>query len=85
MSDEGRSSLIAITFNFRTKELGKGLGRGEMRKIFISFIFKDYNYLFLKRGREEEREGEKHRCVVVPCTPPTGDLAHNPGMCPNGN
>ena len=32
---------------------------------------------------EEEREGEKHQCVVASCAPPTGDLAHNPGMCPD--
>ena len=31
---------------------------------------------------EEEREGEKHQCVVASRMPPTGDLAHNPGMCP---
>ena len=30
----------------------------------------------------EEREGEKH-CVVASHVPPTGDLAHNPGMCPD--
>ena len=29
------------------------------------------------------REGEKHQCVVASHTPPTGDLAHNPGMCPD--
>ena len=28
-------------------------------------------------------EGEKHQCVVASHTPPTGDLAHNPGMCPH--
>ena len=22
--------------------------------------------------------------MVASCTPPTGDLAHNPGMCPDG-
>ena len=22
-------------------------------------------------------------CVVASCAPPTGDLAHNPGMCPD--
>ena len=32
---------------------------------------------------EEEREGEKHPCVVDSLTPATGDLAHNPGMCPD--
>ena len=30
---------------------------------------------------EEEREGEKHQCVVAPQAPPAWDLAHNPGMC----
>ena len=29
-------------------------------------------YLFLERGREGEREGEKHQCVVASHTPPTG-------------
>ena len=42
-----------------------------------------YLFTFRERGREEEREGEKHQCVVASCTPPTGDLAHNPGMCPD--
>ena len=32
---------------------------------------------------EVEREGEKHQCVVASCMPPTGDLACNPGMCPD--
>ena len=31
-----------------------------------------------------EREGEKH-WLVASCTPPTGDLAHNLGMCPTRN
>ena len=30
-----------------------------------------------------EREGEKHQCVVASHTPPTGDLAGNPGLCPD--
>ena len=34
------------------------------------------------RGREGEREGEKHQRVVASCMPSVGDLAHNPGMCP---
>ena len=40
-------------------------------------------YFFRERGREGEREGEKHQRVVAPHMPPTGDLAHNPGMLPN--
>ena len=38
-------------------------------------------YLFLEKGKEGEREGEKQQCVVASCTPPTGDLALNPGLC----
>ena len=47
-----------------------------------SFLFKDFIYLFLER-REEEREGGKHQCVVASQAPPTGDLAGNPGTCPD--
>ena len=43
--------------------------------------FLDFIYLFLERGREGEREGEKHQCVVAALAPPTGDLAFNPGVC----
>ena len=32
---------------------------------------------------EGEREEEKHQCVVASHAPPTGDLAYNPGMCPD--
>ena len=39
--------------------------------------------IFSKRGREGEREGEKHQCVVVSCEPSTGDLACNPDICPD--
>ena len=39
-------------------------------------------YLLLDR-EEGDREGEKHQCVVASHAPPTGDLAHNPGLCPD--
>ena len=39
--------------------------------------------MFRQRGREGEREGEKHQCLVASHMPPTGDLAPNPGMCPD--
>ena len=48
------------------------------------YFFKDFIYLFLERGREGEREGEKHQCVVATHTPFTGDLAHNPGWALTG-
>ena len=47
--------------------------------IFFPFKKKDFVYLFLDRGREGQREGEKHQCVVVSHVPPTGDPARNPG------
>ena len=40
-----------------------------------------FNYLFLERGREGERGGEKHQCVVASGASPTVELAGNPGMC----
>ena len=47
-------------------------------------ILKKRFYLFiLERGREGEREEEKHQCAVASHTPPTGDLARNPGTCPD--
>ena len=63
--------------------------RGHAYKFFgfsisytILFLKKGFIYLFVERAREGEREGEKHHCVVASHIPPTGDLAHNPGMCP---
>ena len=47
------------------------------------FFFRFYLFIFRARGREKEREGEKHQCVVAPHVAPTGDLALNPGMCPD--
>ena len=52
--------------------------------LYFKKNFKDF-YLFLERGEGSKRERnidvqEKHR-LVVSCTPPTEDLACNPGMC----
>ena len=38
---------------------------------------------FYREGREGEREGEKHQCVVASHVASTSDLARNPGMCPD--
>ena len=45
-------------------------------------FFKDF-IIFRERGREEEKEGEKHQHVVASCVPSTGYLDHNPGMYPD--
>ena len=38
----------------------------EKNMIYI-YIFKDFIYLFLERGRERGRERGKHQCVVASC------------------
>ena len=54
-----------------------------MHLLVDSFFFKDFIYLFLERKEGKEKGGEKHQCVVSSHEPPTGDLACNPGMCPD--
>ena len=54
---------------------------GEKRTLITVTLLRFYLFIFRQRGREEGREGEKHQCVVASHTPPTGDLACNPGMC----
>ena len=50
----------------------------------FSFLFLEfYLFIFRQREREGEREAEKHQCVFASRVSPTGDLAHNPGMCPD--
>ena len=51
---------------------------------FFGVFFKDFIYLFLERKEGRKKEGEKHQCVAAFSMPPTGDLACNPGMCPDG-
>ena len=48
-------------------------------------VFKNilFYFIFREREREGDREGEKPHCVVASQAPPTGDLACNPGMCPD--
>ena len=49
-----------------------------------NLFLKDFiHFIFRQGGRDGEREGEKHQCVVASRVPPTGDLACNPGMCPD--
>ena len=52
---------------------------------FFLFVFRFYLFIFREKGREGEREGEKHQCVVASHVAPTGNLAYNPGMCPDWN
>ena len=42
-----------------------------------------YLFTFRQRGKGGEIEGETFQCVVTFHKSPTGDLVHNPGMCPD--
>ena len=53
----------------------------EITLIIYLLTYLDFVYLFLERGREAEREGEKRQCVVASCTAPSGGLAPNPDAC----
>ena len=49
---------------------------GFKEKIFYLLIFR-------QKGREGDREGEKHQCVVASHMLPIWELPGNPGMCPD--
>ena len=51
--------------------------------LFSFYFFKVLFTYILERGREGQREGEKHWHVVASCAPLIGDLAHNPDMRPD--
>ena len=51
--------------------------------ISVFFFLRLKKFIFRERGRKGEREGETYQCVVVSRAPATGDLARNPGMCPD--
>ena len=46
------------------------------------FFLRFYLFCFQTDGKGGT-EGEKQQCVVASRAPPTGDLAHNPGTCPD--
>ena len=49
----------------------------------VTFFFLKRYFIFRERRKEGESKGEKHQCVVISYMHPTGDMAGNPGMCPN--
>ena len=49
---------------------------------FCYFLY-FFKFIFRERGKEGEIEGQKHQCVIASHMTPTGDLACNPGMCPD--
>ena len=74
---------LQISCNLKGKTDLSGITKIQVIFVFYSKIilglfiyFRDFIYLFLERGREGERKGEKHQCVVASRAPPTGDPAH---------
>ena len=59
------------------------MGLSVLGFFFFSFFLRFYLFTCRERGREGEREGEKHHCVVASRAPRTGDLSLNPGVCPD--
>ena len=52
--------------------------------IFLVFLKQDFIYFFRERGRDGEREGEKHWCERDNVDLlPLRDPACNPGLCPD--
>ena len=63
------------------KSLGVKLLGHTVGHSMLKFLKKYFIY-FHKEGKGRRKRGEKYRLVAF-YTPPTGDLAHNPGMCPD--
>ncbi|KAF6088422.1 hypothetical protein HJG60_008247 [Phyllostomus discolor] len=52
--------------------------------MMIFYVFKIfYLFLFLEGKGRRKRGRETSVCVCLSCTPPTGGLVCNPGMCPD--
>ena len=49
---------------------------------FLLFLKKFYLLIVRERGKEGERKGEKHQCVVASHAPPYWGLGPQPGHVP---
>ena len=70
--------LDSPTLSFTGKE-SKQLALNLCRETQDNFLKRFYLFTFIERGRE----GEKHQCGCASHMPATGDLACNPGVCPD--
>ena len=79
---DNRNMVLGLTEHF-----GEFWGtlRWEIRGTTGRWLFFFRFYLFRERGREGEREGQKHQCVVASHVPPTGDLAKTQACALTGN
>ena len=54
-------------------------------EVLLLFFLRFHLFVFREGGREGEREGDKHQCVVDSWASPTGDLARNQAHALAGN
>ena len=65
-----------------------GQQSNQLQIYFLFFIFQIFYLLFSEKGEGRKKERERNIDVqekyqlVASHTPPVGNLAHNPGMCP---
>ena len=82
-------SLISGLSDMVAEEVERGVGWEESNlfsdrcQVYFTFFKRFHLFTFKERGREEERERNIDVQEVVSPTPPIGDLAHNPDMCPD--
>ena len=69
--DRAGAGRLSVLFSWHAKSGVLPLTRSEFLKSFYLFIFRE-------RGREGEREGEKHQCVVASHVALTRELVRNP-------
>ena len=61
------SNTLNENLNQTNKKTNKNISKLHLKKIFYLFIFRG-------RGRDGEREGKKHQCVVDSRAPGSGGL-----------
>ena len=74
------NNLVLVKM-YSTLHLCKYIRNTDIIKFYFIFL-RFYLFIFTESGREGEREGEKHPCVVPSHMPLTRDPVCNPGMCP---
>ena len=77
-------TLVDISF-FSTAEgaFRKRVFEGASISFFLFLFLRFHLFIYFFRAGKGRRKVEKHQCVVASCMSPTGELAHNPGMCPD--
>ena len=77
-------NILYLTFPTQHNSLNIHSVCGVYQELFLKKFLKDFIYLFLERGERRAKEKERNINVWLPLEEfPTGDLACNPGMCPD--